>query len=1090
MKIFLPLFFLSLSLFCKAQDSQNDILKLQSEIANFEKLGDIQSEGYANSLIELASLYLDNKEYIKVEEPLLKVIKNYGGFLEDKHPFIDISIRYLAILYQFEGKYSKAEPLLLRILEIDKEILGEKHPKYISSLVGLAKVYQKQGKFVEAENLLLKALTNIKEVSGENNPNYASCLTNLASLYLDEGDYLKVEPLYLKALNIRKEVLGEKHPLYATSMNNLGMLYIIEGRYSEAVPLLTNALSIRKEVLGEKNIDYTIYLVNLGTAYFYQGKYTQAEPLLLKSLAIKREILGEKTLKYASGLSDLAELYKVQAKYSEAEVLIQKALSIKKENLGEKNSDYATSLGILASLYSEQGYFSKAEPLLIKVSTIKKEVLGDKHPGYATAISNLATLYLAQEKYSEVEPLYLKVLTIIKEALGENHPSYAGSLNNLAQLYSNQGKYSKAEEIFLQSIALLKDNLRNKNANYATILRNLAVLYFYQDKFSKAELLLLEVLEIQKEFLGDNHPDYISTLEQLALIYIKLELNGNASIYFEKYIKAKQIRLAYDIYNLSETELLDYVKYTEDRFSSTFAFLNDFSNLYPELKINLFVSELLFKNLSLRNQEQIKIAIQKRGNSLLQSKYEQFLFNKRQQVKLMELPLEKRVSSYESLTEETEKLEKELAKESTTFADLKKSMTITFGQIKDNLKKDQILVNIISYQNYKKSATDSIIYGAFVTGKDFKAPEFIPLFEEKQFALLLEKNKNQQDSARIDKQYLDKAISDLFLKPLERELEGVSTIYLSPSGLGHQINFAALPVNGKQTLGNKYKLHILSSPAELIDYSSAKFEKGDNLELLLYGDIDYDKANAGTKTDTLKLENLEETKALQTRSGITEFSYLKGSKKEVEQIQIMGAQSGFKTTLLNDRSATEESIKKLDGITTPFILHLATHGFFFPDPIKEAPKDIFDLEGKSKIYKASDDPMMRAGLLFSGANKYWGKTIENATTEDGILTAREISNLDLSACQLVVLSACETGLGEVKGSEGVFGLQRAFKMAGVKNIIMSLWKVPDIQTSELFEIFYDECFAGKSIHEAFQTAQSKMKAKYTPYYWAGFVLLE
>jgi hypothetical protein len=136
------------------------------------------------------------------------------------------------------------------------------------------------------------------------------------------------------------------------------------------------------------------------------------------------------------------------------------------------------------------------------------------------------------------------------------------------------------------------------------------------------------------------------------------------------------------------------------------------------------------------------------------------------------------------------------------------------------------------------------------------------------------------------------------------------------------------------------------------------------------------------------------------------------------------------------------------------------------------------------------DPMMRSGLVFSGANKSWGKSNENQAEDDGILTANEISNLDLSACQLVVLSACETGLGEVKGSEGVFGLQRAFKMAGVKNIIMSLWKVPDTQTAELFNIFYSECFAGKTIHEAFKIAQSIMKEKYSPYYWAGFVLLE
>lgn len=138
----------------------------------------------------------------------------------------------------------------------------------------------------------------------------------------------------------------------------------------------------------------------------------------------------------------------------------------------------------------------------------------------------------------------------------------------------------------------------------------------------------------------------------------------------------------------------------------------------------------------------------------------------------------------------------------------------------------------------------------------------------------------------------------------------------------------------------------------------------------------------------------------------------------------------------------------------------------------------------------AEDPMLRSGLIFAGANKYWGKNSTTETIDNGVLTASEISNLDFSACQLVVLSACETGLGDINGSDGVFGLQRAFKMAGVKNIIMSMWKVPDAQTAELFAIFYQSCFAGKSIHEAFQGAQAEMKQKYAPYYWAGFVLME
>ena len=401
---------------------------------------------------------------------------------------------------------------------------------------------------------------------------------------------------------------------------------------------------------------------------------------------------------------------------------------------------------------------------------------------------------------------------------------------------------------------------------------------------------------------------------------------------------------------------------------------------------------------------------------------------------------------------------------------------------------------MVSFTYLNNKAKGDILYAAFILKKDSKFPQFIPLFEEKQLNTILEQNKNLSDRSRIDINYQEKILSNLLLKPLENELKGISTIYLSLSGLTHQINVAALPVNENQTFGQKYKIHILNSPSELIDYTATSFDKKEKLDFILYGGIDYDK-KINISSQSIPVErNLihvdEEIMALQTRSGISSFGYLLGTKNEIENIRTLANKSNLNAVIFEDKNATEESIKQLDGRATPFVLHLATHGFFFPDPVIESSNDKLFFEGKSKIFKSSDDPMMRSGLVFSGANKYWGQSNENQAEDDGILTANEISNLDLSACQLVVLSACETGLGEVKGSEGVFGLQRAFKMAGVKNIIMSLWKVPDTQTAELFNIFYSECFAGKTIHEAFKIAQSIMKEKYSPYYWAGFVLLE
>lgn len=190
--------------------------------------------------------------------------------------------------------------------------------------------------------------------------------------------------------------------------------------------------------------------------------------------------------------------------------------------------------------------------------------------------------------------------------------------------------------------------------------------------------------------------------------------------------------------------------------------------------------------------------------------------------------------------------------------------------------------------------------------------------------------------------------------------------------------------------------------------------------------------------------------------------------------------------------ATEESFKQMGQTgSSPHILHISTHGYFYPDP------KTVDGEGGTAgetepVFKQSDHPMIRSGLILAGANHAWKTGHPLGNREDGILTAYEISQLDLHNTELVVLSACETGLGHIDGNEGVYGLQRAFKTAGVKTLLMSLWQVPDYQTQELMAVFYQKWLPGKMpIRQALQAAQKAMRDKgYEPYYWAGFVVVE
>lgn len=1048
MKINLPLAFILISFFSIAQINDSNVQLLLNKISQTEAIGDITSNDYAN------------------------LINN------------------LAIYYTNKGMYTQAEPLFMKVSTIRKNVYGDKHMSYATSLNNLAFLYQKQRRYSDAENKFLTALKIYKYVIGENNSQYATFLDNLACLYFEQAKYSEAKPLFESVLAIRKEVLGEKNKDYQATLNKLASLYQLERNYSEAEQLYLKSVEINKEYFGENSIEYAISIGNLGSLYNLQFKYKEAETLLIKSLEIEKNNIGKTHSYYGTTSANLALLYQNQGKYSLAESLLKETVEITKNNLGENNTKYATSINNLAQLYFLEGNYLKSEPLFLKALDIRKNLLGDTHPDYALSLDGLAKIYEEQGEFSKAETYFLKVTEINKNTFGFKNANYATSLNNLAGLYQQQRKFKEAELLYFKASNIYNEIYGDKNLDYAVSLSNLALSNYYLNRYSQAEQLFLKALNIIKQVLGEDDLYYITIAHHLAILY-RLEGDDNkASNYYDHFISLNQKKIIDDIYSLTEDELNTYINLNKINLSSPLSFLTDFPSQFPKNIYSSFNSELLIKNLSLRNKKQIKNAIQKSDNRLLKDQYVQYVSNKKQLAKLSEFPINLRPLNFTNLKDETEQLEKDLSKESIAFSNFKKLISVTFNQIKDKLNEKEVSVDIVSYKYYKKSATDSIVYGAYVAGKNFKYPKFIPLFEEKQLEFLLARNKSQQDSTRIDKQYQDKAISDLFLKPLKKELEGVTSIYLSPSGLGHQIDFAALPIDENQIFGSKYKIHLMNSPAEIMDFQFYTFDKKSNMELLLYGGIDYDKSSSVFNSNTDIPDYSETFKELLLRSGISEFGYLAGTKKEVEQINKMAKQVGFKTTILDDTSATEESIKQLDGRTTPYVLHLATHGFFFPDPKQEITNDIFAEHGKSKIYKASDDPMMRSGLLLAGANNYWGKSPGNTTTEDGILTASEISNLDLSACQLVVLSACETGLGEVKGSEGVFGLQRAFKMAGVKNIIMSLWKVPDAQTAELFDIFYSECFAGKTIHEAFQSAQSQMKAKYSPYYWAGFVLLE
>lgn len=1105
-------------------------------IRNVKSLYGENTNDYAYSLNELGLCYLRQKKYSEAEPLFINALNIRDRVLGEKHSNTLISMNNLGYLYQKTEGYLQAESLYKQTVQIAKSAYGNDHPKYTSYLDDLATVLYLQGKYDEqilivfealeirkkslsldpeayirtanslaylyslqgwyakAEPLYKEVFELLKNNSNKNN-DYYTVLQKLAKTYRELYKYKKAEPLYLEVLEYYRSVFGEDHRDYGASLNNLGLLFYAQGKYNAAEPVLIKASEIIKETSGESSSIYATSLDNLAKVYLSKGDFIKAEKLFLKALDITKKIDGNKTYSYAKTLNNLSDLYKkINQPYKQEKLLIE-SIEIKKETLGENHPLYLKSLVNLALFYRNYGVYEKSNKLYTQTCGKIKTLSGENTINYANCMTGFADINLLQEDYEMAEEKYLKAIAIKNEILGEDNISTTKSLSNLAVVYQYQEKYEESERVFRELLEINSTNDKQEGVDYAVTLGSFASTLYGLEKIEEADKMLLKSVELIGRIEGVNSAYYNQGVLNLTSKYLQQRNFEKANRYaiksFEYYRNV--IREASTF--LNSIELLSLKTKLESNRLIPLLILEEFEIQNKEVVIGAYQNELLIKNLTLRNLNKVRMSIETSDDQNLKYIYLNYISNKQFLSKMESLPIEKRDSDYKLILNTTEKLEKELLNLSQPYSENYNFLSIKWKEIKSQLNDGEILVEFINYNE-----GPSKILSAFLLKKEFDAPKYIFITEENGLKSILNKyNANGLEKA-INRKYIHLGFTSIFFEEISMHLNGVKTIYVSPSGMMHKTNFSALQLSDDKVIGEKYEVHVLGSSSELLVLKDFVINKNDNLEFLLYGDIDYDNretVDSVIPSNINKLDLKDKLYAMRAGSGIVKWSYLAGSDKEINSIKSKSDSFAFKSKIIKGNQATKSSILKLDRKKDNYILHLATHGFFFENPKNELLENkglINYIENnetsKAYFYKASDDPMLRSGLVFAGANEYWGNSIDTSVIDDGILTAKEISNLDLSACQLVVLSACDTGLGDINGSEGVYGLQRAFKMAGVKNIIMSLWKIPDVQTAELFDLFYEAFFKGNSIHDALRIAQSKMKDKYSPYYWAGFVLLE
>ncbi len=919
----------------------------------------------------------------------------------------------------------------------------------------LWKQYSDSAKYFRDQNNITKAIINYTKAKDEltkdssDTESYASICTSLGKLYMRTGNYDTVESLYIKARQIRESVNSKMHPAYAASCNNLGTFYMDIGQYKTAERLYIEAKEIREKTIGKKSSDYAGSCNNLALLYLYMGLYDKSELLFLEAINIDT-ILDGKESRY-----------------------------------------YAIDCDNLALLYGEIGQFEKAYPLHLESKMIKEKIFTKNSREYAKSCDNLAGLFLKMRQYEKAILLDIEALQIREIVLTKNDPEYARSCNSLATDYATMGNYEKAKPLFLEALKIRERVLTKEHPDYALSCNNMGSLYSDLNDYKKAQTFFLIAFNIRKRVLGKEHPYYISTCNDIAILYRNMHKFEETNFFYTLALKAKKSQLKKFFQFTSESEKQLYLQQNTKTKNYFFSFYS--TDFNPSRQGACYNASLTNRNLILASFEQLRKNIYISDNSTVKTKYNNWIALRERISFWYTKPIAGRPAYVKTLEEEANTLEKELTRLSSGFKNEQKKSEVNWKNIQQSLKTNEVAIEFVEFRySTGKRTTDSTHYIALVLRKDTPEPVLVRLFEQKQLDKIFNNTESLATDNRINTLYKgNRSLYNLIWKPLEKYLTGISKVYFASAGNLFKISFAALPVNVKQVLGDKHQLIQLNTTTTVTDNTQSFITATDKIQL--YGGINYDADSATLKQAVASYQsNTESSRSLPSdlERGAG-FQFLPGTQKETESIKKEIGNTGIPLTILSGINATEESVKALTGKNSPSVLHIATHGFFFPDP-KEDKRDSIQrkFETSGKVFKQSDNPLFRSGLLFAGANNAWqGKPIVGI--EDGILTAYEVSNLYLPNTKLVVLSACETALGDIQGSEGVYGLQRAFKMAGVQNLVMSLWKVPDAETAEFMQLFYKNLFAKQTISNAFYNTQKVMKDKYRaePYKWAAWVLV-
>jgi CHAT domain-containing protein/tetratricopeptide (TPR) repeat protein len=1038
------------------------------------------------SIANLASIYAKSKQYKKAITLSERIVKELERALGPGHSVVADQIEDLARLHYGDGDLAGAVALLDRALAIREKNKGPENPELLEFIDTVASLHAQNREIDRALELAARALAIREKTRGPDHPDVAGSLTLVAKLYYEKGDGKRSIVLTGRALRIVEQARGAQHIEVATVLNTLAIYVIDQAGYDLAIELLERAYAIQRRMFGHAHESVAATLNNLAEAHLRRGDLKRAEPYQERALGIFEALLGSDHKDVAVALNNLASTQIERGDYASGIPRLKRALAIYEARLGPNHTDVAIAAGNLGEVYLRMGDIGQAEPLLKRAIAIREAAHGPEHPLVANPLHNLASALQKKGEAARAEEIFKRVIAIYEKAFGPDHPAVATTLINLALLRANRGELDQSEATSRRAIDIQERALGKTHPILAIAHKNLAMLYVEKGDYARAVEEQTRAEEINERHLGlliatgseAQKLAYMATLSLATNTTIALHLRASGSRGAANDGGSARTNRASPPYppneaaaRLAMTTILRRKGRVLDAVTDSLGALR--ARLAPE-------DRALLANLA--------AARSKLARELLS-------------------PPKADGSGWTAISKhqnEVARIEAAVSAKSAEFRVV--TEVVTLEKVQAALPEDTTLIEIVAYQNELPGSSS-----ASMGGPPGQA-ESQPLHEPRYAAYLLRRRGPPEavdlgPVARIDAQVsafraalsdpdrrdvvsLGRALDELVMRPVRGLLKGSRSIAISPDGALNLVPFGALTDEDGRYLVERASFTYLTSGRDLLRQGiRAASRQG----ATIIADPRFDMKTAPTAESGTRGEEggTARGSADLGRFATAKFTPLPGTAEEANALR-----SVLPTPkVLTGSAATKASLQGLHG---PGILHIATHGFFLDEktaggssgrgleleaaPLTSSGRPPDGGATSPQAWQSLESPLIRSGLALAGAN---------GAKADGVLTALEAAGLDLYGTELVVLSACETGVGSATTGDGVYGLRRALVIAGAQTQVMSLWKVDDAATRDLMIAYYGELQGGggrgSSMHKV-QLAMLGQKETSHPYFWGAFIV--